>query len=624
MKKTISVNIHGRNFLIEEEAHERLSNYLQDIKNHFGSGANVEEVVADIEASIAEKLQSTITEYKNVVTIEDVDALIDVMGTAKDFDDAVGEASKAQQETKTNVEPETRVKRKLYRDMDNAVIAGVASGIATYFDVDPVLIRVLFIAFTFTGGFAFVLYIILWIAMPRAETPNQKLEMRGQAPTLSALERMTQHKGVQKAQSTFQKILEIPFQLLRAFFGAIQKIWRWMLPALRILFGSLLIIGSMIAVAGLGIAALYAMLNINAPYQIAHIPIRELTQSIPFMWIAVTGFLSLALPALFFLLGGIALIRRKPVMTFAIGSILVGTWMLSGITSCALGLRYVPELRATYLAHPSLQIEQRAIPISDITTLSVSGSDMRVILRAGTSTQATVKGRRVDLEGMDIKTENHTLTIRPKETQEDDGRCLGCDMDPVTITVDADTLQAIEATKNARISIKGNLRNNPKIHAENGAEIDWRDLQGQVVTASLFDDASMTLSGKATAISITLDRASLHAQTLTTGSAALEMQNRSTGILGDTTKLILTSSDDSTTLYSGKPTITGEHPYAHVIAYHPTTEAEYERFQEQEGLRDEETPATSTVVSYGDAFFLVETGDISERTFRVFNGRIRY
>jgi len=572
MKKTISVNIHGRNFLIEEEAHERLSGYLQDIKNHFGSGANVEEVVADIEASIAEKLQSTITEYKNVITVEDVDTLIGVMGTAKDFDDAIGEESKAQQETKTNAEPETRVKRKLYRDTDNAVIAGVASGIAVYFDVDPVLIRVLFIAFTLTGGFAFVLYIILWIAMPRAETPNQKLEMRGQAPTLSALEHMTQHKGVQKASSAFQKILEMPFQLLRALFGAIQKIWRWMLPALRILFGSLLIIGSMIAVAGLGIAALYAM----------------------------------------------------PVMTFAIGSILVGVWMLSGITCCALGLRYVTELRATYLAHPLLQTEQRVIPFSDITTLAVSGSDMRVILRAGTSTQATVKGRRVDLEGMDIKTENHTLTIRPKETQEDDGRCLGCDMDPVTITVDADTLQAIEATKNARISIKGNLRNNPKIHAENGAEIDWQDLQGQVVTASLSDDASMVLSGKATAISITLDRASLHAQTLTTGSATLEMQNRSTGILGDTTKLILTSSDDSTMLYSGKPTITGEHPYTHVIAYHPTTEAEYERFQEQEDLRDEETPATSTVVSYGDTFFLVETGDISERTFRVFNGRIRY
>jgi len=56
--------------------------------------------------------------------------------------------------------------KRLYRSMNDKMIAGVCSGLAVYFNLDPVLMRVIFVALALMGGPGILLYIILWIVMP--------------------------------------------------------------------------------------------------------------------------------------------------------------------------------------------------------------------------------------------------------------------------------------------------------------------------------------------------------------------------------------------------------------------------------------------------------------------------
>lgn len=625
MKKTISVDIHGQNFIIDEMAYARLNDYLEDIKKHFGSDTNVEEVMSDIEASISEKLQSTITSFKNVVTLEDIEELIRVMGTAKDFDDAIGEETKEEKrETDKDHAAETvepRVKRKLYRDTENAMLAGVAAGLAKYFDVDPVLIRIFFVIFTFTGGFAIPLYIILWIVMPEAKTVNQKLEMEGQAPTLSSLERMTQQKEIKHEKSTLRKILEVPFVILRAIIQVIKKIWEWIKPIFRILIGSILIIGSLIGLGALGVGAAYALLNINAPYKFSYIPISELANTVPFVWILVTGFFSLAIPTLFFLVGGISLIRKKAMLNFITGAMLIGFWMICGITCAAVSLRYIPDAYNKITTYPLLQEEQCAIDSSDVKALTASGSRIQIILNSGTSTEAIVKGRKVDLDKLDIKKEGERLTISQKNNLKKDDLCIGCEMHTVTITMNADELTSIDALDHSTVIVNGNLKNNPTINAKDGANIFWNDLNGHPVSANLSNQVVMNMNGKASLVTLVLDDSEFYAPTSESQTMIVTSKGESTGVLGTLTKLNIGTSEGSRILYAGAPKISGDAEKDRVISYRVISRNDYERFLEQEV--DEDVLATSTVISNGTTNFFVERGSLSETIFQSFIQALR-
>lgn len=619
MKKTISVDLNGRNFIIEEDAHARLNGYLEDIKKHFGSGANVEEVMSDIEASIAEKLQSTITTYKNVVTLEDIENLIRVMGTSEDFDQAIGGERSETRETRgetRETKEEPQMKRKLYRDMDNAVLAGVASGLGAYFDIDPVIFRVLFIVFTLTGGFAILVYIALWIAMPEATTINQKLEMKGKAPTLSSLEEWTQSKEFKKVKSTFRKVLEVPFTVLRAIFGVIAKIWKCIVPVIRIFFGLLFIIGSACVLVGLGIATLYTILNLNAPYQFVHIPISELASSVPFIWILATGFFSLAIPTVFFLAGGVALLRKKAMMSFSLGSILVGLWMIAGITCCAVSLRYAPDLFTKMRSYPALQQEERTVDFSkNIESVSVSGRHIQLVLSSGTSTEAVLEGRQIDLDNVEVNEKDGEIMIIQKEKKEDEKICIGCDMQRVTVSMNADALKHINATDGANIYINGALKNEPSVEATDGANISWNNANEQSIRADISNQAQFRVSGDAKNMILTFDDANGYAQDVSAKSVILTVKGSSNAVLGKVEKLNVDSSDEGTVLYIGKPVITGNYPESNVVSYTVITKDEYDRIQERR-YQDEENGLTgnptSTAITNGNAFILIQQKSLSE------------
>lgn len=181
MKKTFTINISSTIFHIEEDAYEKLQGYLLKLKRHFGNSNEAREIIADIESRIAELFADKTQEDTKVVTVEMVEEVISTMGSPEDFEDQdTGEGS---------LSVAARRKRRLYRSPDSRVIAGVCGGLGSYFKMDPVILRILFVLLFFANGVGLLAYIILWIAVPRAVTTVQKLEMRGEEVNVSNIER---------------------------------------------------------------------------------------------------------------------------------------------------------------------------------------------------------------------------------------------------------------------------------------------------------------------------------------------------------------------------------------------------------------------------------------------------
>jgi phage shock protein PspC (stress-responsive transcriptional regulator) len=181
MKKTLTANISGIVFHIDEDAYEKLSRYLSNVRRHFTAEEGGDEILADIESRIAEMLQEKTTASKQVVTLDDINEVISQLGDPSQFS---GE--------ETTAEPAAafeRTQKRLYRDPDNKYLGGVAGGLGAFFNLDPTWLRVAFVVFTFVYGFGPLVYIILWIVVPKARTTAEKLEMRGRKVNISNIEK---------------------------------------------------------------------------------------------------------------------------------------------------------------------------------------------------------------------------------------------------------------------------------------------------------------------------------------------------------------------------------------------------------------------------------------------------
>ena len=203
MKKTITINISGSVFHIEEDAYLKLREYLQKLNQYFGSQAGGSEIMQDIEARISELLQGKITEKQEAVTNEWVDEVMLRMGNPEDFMDQ--DQTECTEETSKELKPE-KIKKRMYRDPESRVFGGVCSGMSAYFNIDPVFLRVLFVLLVFIGvGISVIVYIVLWMVVPKAHTTAQRLEMRGEEPTIPNIQKKIQEE-VKDVKNSFSKI----------------------------------------------------------------------------------------------------------------------------------------------------------------------------------------------------------------------------------------------------------------------------------------------------------------------------------------------------------------------------------------------------------------------------------
>ena len=172
MKKTLSINISGIVFHIEEDAYTTLDTYLKSIHAYFKNFEGAKDIVDDIEARIAEKFWNIReAEKTEAITQMHVDELIASLGTIADFQEIEDEDVKKEQAF--NEAPKFGFTKPFRRDLSNKKLGGVASGIANYFEMDPIWVRVIMVVgffglipLLYVGNFVFWAYVICWIAIP--------------------------------------------------------------------------------------------------------------------------------------------------------------------------------------------------------------------------------------------------------------------------------------------------------------------------------------------------------------------------------------------------------------------------------------------------------------------------
>ena len=196
MKKTFTINISGTVFHIDDDAYEKLNNYIFQINKHFGNDADAREIVTDIESRISELFQERVKDGNEVITISLVEEIIRIMGMPEAFAD-----SKEDEEVVTKI-IHSRAK-KLYRDPDDRILGGVCSGLGAFFNIDPLIVRLIFVALFFGGGSSLIIYLILWIVVPKAANTTQRLEMKGAEVNISNISK-TIKEEIQDVKDNYQ------------------------------------------------------------------------------------------------------------------------------------------------------------------------------------------------------------------------------------------------------------------------------------------------------------------------------------------------------------------------------------------------------------------------------------
>jgi phage shock protein PspC (stress-responsive transcriptional regulator) len=188
MKRVTSVSVGGRNFTLNDDAYNRLDAYLR----HYKAKLNVPEeqkgeVMDEIEDRIADLFYRETGDASRVVTLSMVEKVVNALG----MPDGSPETGYAY----SSAFAEDKVPKRLYRDMDNKGIAGVCAGLACYFGIDVTIVRIIMLVALIAGTSGFWIYIILWIAIPKAETPAQQCEMRGIPATAENMARFSQKEN---------------------------------------------------------------------------------------------------------------------------------------------------------------------------------------------------------------------------------------------------------------------------------------------------------------------------------------------------------------------------------------------------------------------------------------------
>jgi hypothetical protein len=184
MNKTVNINLGGLVFHIDEDAFQKLTNYFDAIKRSLSNTSGQDEIIKDIEIRIGELISEKHTSDKQVISLREVEEIISIMGQPEDYRIEGDEPIEAEP-----IYTNSKITKKLYRDEENAAIGGVLAGLGHYFGIDKAWLRVILLIMVFAWGTGFVAYVILWIAMPAAKTTSEKLEMRGEAVTISNIEK---------------------------------------------------------------------------------------------------------------------------------------------------------------------------------------------------------------------------------------------------------------------------------------------------------------------------------------------------------------------------------------------------------------------------------------------------
>ena len=365
MNKTISINLGGMFFHIDEDAYQKLSRYFDAVKRSLSPDGR-EEIMKDIESRIAELFQERIQNEKQVVSLVEIDAVIGIMGQPEDY--------KIDEEAAQSIDYSIPSKaKKLYRDKENSIIGGVASGFGHYLNIDPVWIRLLFVIIVVAGfGSPILIYLILLVIIPVAKTTSQKLEMKGEPITISNIERKVK-EGIDDIAEKFNKIDSQKFtentrQGIHKTSTSIGKLFTTLFGLFTKIIGGIIVLFSSIALIVFCVASVFMIFSANMPdnFILNHIktPIGLETP----IWIqGILMLLVFGIPFFFILLLGLKLLVNHMKSIGAIAKYtLLATWIIAFGTAISLGIN-----EASQLAFEGKSVQKQELIINPTDTLLI-------------------------------------------------------------------------------------------------------------------------------------------------------------------------------------------------------------------------------------------------------------
>lgn len=365
MNKTVNINLAGIFFHIDEDAYLKLQRYLDAIKRSFTDSQGRSEIIADIEARIAELFNEHLQNDKQVVSSKLIDQVITIMGQPEDYlvDEEIFEDEPQARQAQ-------RPSKKLFRDTDNSYIGGVSSGLGHYLSIDAVWLRLFWILLALGSGGTFIfIYLLFWILVPEAKTTADKLIMKGEAVNISNIEKKIKTGFDNVAESVknvdYEKYGNKVKSSSKTFFDSIGEILMFCLTLFAKFIGIILII---IGVTTL-ISLIIALFTVGVT-DIINIPGMDFIKvanaaSVPIWLISVLVFFLVAIPFFFlFYLGLKILINNLK----SIGNIakysLLGIWMVS-----ILGLVIIGVVQANEKAFDANTANTQTINVKSDDTL---------------------------------------------------------------------------------------------------------------------------------------------------------------------------------------------------------------------------------------------------------------
>jgi len=400
MNKTININLGGIFFHIDEIAFQKLKRYLDAIRQSLSDDPKGrDEIITDIESRISELLSERVKDARQVVNESDIDEIVDIMGQPEDY--AVDEELFMDDAGKSYAGSSSS--KKLFRDGDDKFLGGVASGIAHYFSVDVIWIRLAWIILATFGGSGVLVYIILWILLPEARTTAEKLQMEGEPVNISNIEKKIRAefedasvrvKGAAKdvgdavkegyenvadslkkkdlkkhqsrAKSGLQDLIDTLGKIIVTFFMVIGKF----IGVILIIVSTAALIGLIIslftagAVDFIGIDSLF-----DGDFQIIN-PTGVPIWVISFLILVLVGIPFLML----FFLGLFILSSKSKILSRTAKFVLLGIWIIA-----LLGAIYVGVRQAAEFANEGSSVELNNIVLTPTDTLTVKMIDDETI-----------------------------------------------------------------------------------------------------------------------------------------------------------------------------------------------------------------------------------------------------
>ena len=333
MNKATNIHLAQTLFSIDENAYVQLKNYLDRLERLFKNTEGAKDILEDIEARMAELFSERKKDERYVISVEDVQAVIDTLGSPEDL---AGEDAE-QEPTAASARP-----KKLFRDPDDRFVGGVAGGLSHYIGLDSVWIRLIFLILFFSSvGGVVLVYILLWILVPEAKTTAEKLMMKGEPVNVSNIKK----KIKEELEQVSEKVKEVDYENMgdqlkkksKDFSDFLLKVIQGVLKILKLLIGVYFLLLSSLVLLGLFIGTVIgSVFSALIPAELVQF---GLSLNIPIIVLGLFVLMIVGIPFVFlFTLGLHLLSRNKRMMNKTSRLVLLGLWLLSLITLLIFGV----------------------------------------------------------------------------------------------------------------------------------------------------------------------------------------------------------------------------------------------------------------------------------------------